>query len=116
MFNAKQALPIANGSSFIVNLNNRRLKFLYARVIFVLDVLDCLYEVCISSRFCYREIREPKNVKLVIDVIQYDLPPVKRALLFACGNSLVCETVDDARKVAFGMQDRHKVSVSKCNI
>ncbi len=56
-----------------------------------------------------REIREPKNVKLVIDVIKYDLPPVKRALLFACGNALVCETVDDARKVAFGLQERHKV-------
>jgi len=56
-----------------------------------------------------REIREPRGVKLVIDVIRYDLPVVKRALQFTCGNSLVCETADDARKVAFGQYQRHKV-------
>ena len=55
-----------------------------------------------------REIREPKNVKLVVDVIRYNPPTIKKALLFACGNALVCETVEDARKVAFGGQERHK--------
>ncbi|KAK7102755.1 structural maintenance of chromosomes protein 1A-like [Littorina saxatilis] len=55
-----------------------------------------------------RDIREPKNVKLVIDVIRYDPPVIKKALLFACGNALVCETVEDARRVAFGGQERHK--------
>ena len=49
-----------------------------------------------------REIREPKNVKLVVDVIRYDPPCIKKAL--------VCETVEDARKVAFGLHDRHKVN------
>lgn len=58
----------------------------------------------------YREIREPKNVKLVVDVIRYDPPSIKKALLFACGNALVCDTVEDARHVAFGTHDRHKVS------
>ncbi|XP_021341818.1 structural maintenance of chromosomes protein 1A-like [Mizuhopecten yessoensis] len=55
-----------------------------------------------------REFSEPRNVKLVVDVIRYDPPVVKKALLFACGNSLVCETVEDARRVAFGKQERHK--------
>ncbi|PVD24300.1 hypothetical protein C0Q70_14771 [Pomacea canaliculata] len=55
-----------------------------------------------------RDIREPKNVKLVIDVIRYDPPVIKKALLFACGNALVCETVEDARRVAFGGPERHK--------
>lgn len=55
-----------------------------------------------------REIREPRGVKLVIDVIKYDLPACKRALMFTCGNSLVCESADDARKVAFGQYQRHK--------
>lgn len=55
-----------------------------------------------------REIREPKNVKLVVDVIRYDPPSIKKALIFACGNALVCETVEDARKVAFGGHERHK--------
>jgi len=49
--------------------------------------------------FVYREIRQPANVKLVFDVIRYDPPVIKKALLYACGNALVCETVDDARQV-----------------
>ncbi|ESN94054.1 hypothetical protein HELRODRAFT_187454 [Helobdella robusta] len=55
-----------------------------------------------------RDIKEPKNVKLVVDVIRYDPPCIKKALLFACGNALVCETVEDARKVAFNLTERHK--------
>jgi len=51
-------------------------------------------------------------VKLFVDVIRYDPPAIKKALLFACGNSLVCDTVEDARKVAFGAQERHKVKFS----
>ena len=47
-------------------------------------------------------------MKLVIDVIRYDPPCIKKALLFACGNALVCDTVEDARKVAFGLTERHK--------
>ena len=57
----------------------------------------------------FREIRDPKNVKLVVDVIRYDPPSIKKALIFACGNALVCESVEDARKVAFGLMERHKV-------
>ena len=59
--------------------------------------------------FNFREIKDPKNVKLVVDVIRYDPPCIKKALLFACGNALVCETVEDARKVAFNLTERHKV-------
>ncbi|XP_078487137.1 structural maintenance of chromosomes protein 1A [Ciona intestinalis] len=55
-----------------------------------------------------RTIREPNGVKLVIDVIKYDLPAIKKALQFTCGNSLVCESAEDARKVAFGQVQKHK--------
>eukprot|EP00057_Strongylocentrotus_purpuratus_P031908 XP_786064.2 PREDICTED: structural maintenance of chromosomes protein 1A isoform X1 [Strongylocentrotus purpuratus] len=55
-----------------------------------------------------REIREPRGVRLVIDVIRYDPPNVKKALMYACGNALVCETVEDARTIAFGRYERHK--------
>ena len=59
-----------------------------------------------------REIKDPKNVKLVVDVIRYDPACIKKALLFACGNALVCETVEDARRVAFNLSERHKVCLS----
>ena len=47
-----------------------------------------------------RELQEPKNVKLVLDVIKYDKQYYK-ALLYACGNALVCDHDDDARKLAY---------------
>lgn len=47
-------------------------------------------------------------MKLVVDVIRYDPPIIKKALHYACGNALVCETVEDARQVAYHMEQRHK--------
>ena len=58
-----------------------------------------------------REIREPRNTKMLFDVIQCKPPQLKKALLFAVANCLVCETDEDARSLAFGNTtgERHKV-------
>ncbi|VDN12431.1 unnamed protein product [Dibothriocephalus latus] len=56
-----------------------------------------------------REINDPPNVHLVIDVITCDPVIAKKALQFACGNALVCETVEHARYVAYSMGERKKV-------
>ena len=40
-------------------------------------------------------------MKLIVDVIQCEPPIIKKALLYACGNALVCETVEDARQVNY---------------
>jgi hypothetical protein len=69
-----------------------------------------LFVAHIQEFLLFRDIKDPKNVKLVVDVIRYDPPSIKKALLFACGNALVCETVEDARRVAFNLSERHKVS------
>lgn len=45
----------------------------------------------------------------MIDVIRYEPPHIKKALQYACGNALVCENVEDARRIAFGGPYRHKV-------
>ena len=55
-----------------------------------------------------REIRDPYGVKLVFDVIKFEPPAIKKALLYACGNALVCESTEDARLVAFGGNQRLK--------
>ncbi|PAA92637.1 hypothetical protein BOX15_Mlig017759g1 [Macrostomum lignano] len=55
-----------------------------------------------------RGIKSPENVHLVIDVIHFDPPTIKKALQFACGNALVCETVEDARYVAYKTGGRKK--------
>lgn len=56
------------------------------------------------------KLRELKGAKLVIDVIRYEPPHIKKALQYACGNALVCDNVEDARRIAFGGHQRHKVS------
>ena len=57
-----------------------------------------------------RDIREPRNTKMLIDVIKFQPPQVKRAVLFSVGNTLVCESDEDARRLAFGSGgERQKV-------
>lgn len=55
-----------------------------------------------------RNIKEPRNVRLLYDVLQYDPSEIKRAVLFATNNALVCETPEDASKVAYEMEDGHR--------
>ncbi|XP_077485718.1 structural maintenance of chromosomes 1 isoform X2 [Amblyomma americanum] len=55
-----------------------------------------------------RSIMQPKNVKLLYDVLQYDPPAIKRAVLYATNNALVCETADDASRVAYDLGDNKR--------
>jgi len=48
------------------------------------------------------------TVKPIIDVILFD-PSVQKAILYAVGNTLVCESLDEARKLGFGTRERNKV-------
>merc|ERR1712223_893485 len=52
-----------------------------------------------------RNITTPKGVKLLYDVLRYEPQDIKRAVLFVTNNSLVCETPDDAMKVAYELED-----------
>merc|ERR1712066_936700 len=52
-----------------------------------------------------RNIQQPKGVKLLYDVLRYDPPDIKQAVLFVTNNALVCETPDDAMKVAYELED-----------
>ena len=46
------------------------------------------------------------SVKLVMEVMKFD-HSFKRAVQYACGNTVVCETLDDAKKLAFGQSRRN---------
>merc|ERR1711936_657933 len=52
-----------------------------------------------------RNISNPRGVKLLYDVLQFEPADIKRAVLFVTNNSLVCETPEDAMKVAYEMDD-----------
>lgn len=53
-------------------------------------------------------LREVQGAKMVVDVVQcaQNAPQLKRVIQYVCGNSLVCETVKDARRIAFDGPER----------
>lgn len=59
-----------------------------------------------------RNIKEPRGVKLLYDVLQFDPQAISRAVMFATNNALVCETPEDAMKVAYELGDRQRYDVS----
>lgn len=71
--------------------------------------LDYLQAKPLKQRL--RDIKEPRQVKLVYDVLKFDPPEIEKAVLFATNNALVCETPEDAMKVAYEI-DRSRYDVS----
>lgn len=61
--------------------------------------------------FC-SNIQEPKNVKLLYDVLHFSPKDIDRAVLFATNNALVCETPEDANKVAYEMDKKARYDVN----
>ncbi|XP_053318684.1 structural maintenance of chromosomes protein 1B [Spea bombifrons] len=54
------------------------------------------------------KLREIKGSKMMIDVIQTATTSLKKVIQFVCGNGLVCETVKEARHIAFDGPERIK--------
>ncbi|XP_011704616.1 PREDICTED: structural maintenance of chromosomes protein 1A-like [Wasmannia auropunctata] len=48
-----------------------------------------------------RAIKEPKNVKLLYDVLDISTAEINTAVLFVTKNTLVCETIEDAMTIAY---------------
>uniref|UniRef100_A0AC35THI3 Structural maintenance of chromosomes protein n=1 Tax=Rhabditophanes sp. KR3021 TaxID=114890 RepID=A0AC35THI3_9BILA len=71
---------------------------------------DVLNVTTLNERI--RNFPDSKGIKLVFDVLQIsNISNVRKAVQFVCGNAVVCETLDDARKMAFGhdtSQERFK--------
>ncbi|KAK4336661.1 hypothetical protein RND71_043665 [Anisodus tanguticus] len=55
-----------------------------------------------------RTIQNPKGVRLVFDVLKFDPPAVEKAVLYATNNALICETPEDANKVAFELSNNKR--------
>ncbi|XP_077425692.1 structural maintenance of chromosomes protein 1B isoform X2 [Vanacampus margaritifer] len=57
-------------------------------------------------------LREIAGAKLVVDVVlinaSTNIPHLKRVVQFVCGNTLVCETIKEARSIAFDGKQRLK--------
>lgn len=61
-------------------------------------------------------LREVPGAKMVVDVVQVTAatgaPQLRKVVQFVCGNALVCETIKEARYLAFGGQERIKVKLT----
>lgn len=61
-------------------------------------------------------LREIPGAKMVIDVVQINAAAgaaqLRKMVQFVCGNALVCETIKEARSLAFDGQQRIKVNLA----
>uniref|UniRef100_UPI00358FC219 structural maintenance of chromosomes protein 1A-like n=1 Tax=Myxine glutinosa TaxID=7769 RepID=UPI00358FC219 len=53
-----------------------------------------------------KRLRDIQGAKLVFDVIRFNPPKIRQAVLFACGNTLLCDTTESAKHFAFNSTDR----------
>ncbi|KAJ8940823.1 hypothetical protein NQ314_010581, partial [Rhamnusium bicolor] len=67
--------------------------------------LDYLQTKPVKERL--RCITEPKGVKLIYDVLQFEPQAIAKAVMFATNNALVCETPEDAMKAAYELGGRY---------
>ncbi|RLU19349.1 hypothetical protein DMN91_007906 [Ooceraea biroi] len=72
--------------------------------------LDSLKTVTLKEKL--RSVQELPNVKLLYDVIDILSPEISKAVLFVTENTLVCETAEDTRKLAFEIWHRRYNCVS----
>lgn len=54
------------------------------------------------------KLREIKGAKMMIDVVQTAIPQLKKVIQFVCTNALVCETIKEAKQIAFDGPERLK--------
>lgn len=64
-------------------------------------------------------LRTVAGAKMLVDVVQIGaavgVNQLRKAVHFVCGNTLVCESIKDAKSVAFDGPERHKVTFHGTN-
>lgn len=59
-----------------------------------------------------RAIKDPKNTKLLYDILNFSPADIKQAVLFATNNALVCDTPEDAMRAAYEIDGANRYDVS----
>ncbi|KAJ1165645.1 hypothetical protein NDU88_006063 [Pleurodeles waltl] len=54
------------------------------------------------------KLREIRGAKMMIDVVQTAIPQLRKVIQFVCTNALVCETIKEAKQIAFDGSERIK--------
>ncbi|XP_069483788.1 structural maintenance of chromosomes protein 1B [Ambystoma mexicanum] len=54
------------------------------------------------------KLRDVKGTKMMVDVVQSAIPQLKKVIHFVCANALVCESIKEAKQIAFDGPERLK--------
>ena len=65
---------------------------------------DLFLTRCLPGARRLRELQD-RNVKLAVDLLEFE-EPVAKAVWYACGNTLVTETLEQAKSLAYGTAPR----------
>ena len=61
-------------------------------------------------------LREIRVAKMMVDIIQVNAAAgatqLRKVVQFVCGNAVVCETIKEARRIAFDGRERIKVRLT----
>lgn len=71
--------------------------------------LDSISPTPISQRF---RDQLPAKYRLAIDVLDFD-PKYQNAVLYAVGNAVICDTLEDARELSYGRDQQVKIVTLK---
>lgn len=63
-----------------------------------------------------RNIRDPSNVHLLYDILDFKPKEIHKAVLFSTNNALVCESQDDANRVAYDLEPGQRFDVCKTSL
>lgn len=70
--------------------------------------------LCVQVSPLNERLREIPGAKMVVDVVQFNMSTnaaqLKKVVQYVCGNALVCESIKDARSLAFDQEQRVKVN------
>lgn len=72
-----------------------------------MDSKHCLFALQVKP--INEKLREVKGAKMMVDVVQTPFAPLKKVIQFVSGNALICETVKEAKHIAFDGPVRLKV-------
>jgi len=77
----------------------------------------CAYNIDVFMNICNymiscRNIREPANVHLLYDILDFKPKEIEQAVKFCTNNALVCESQEDANRVAYDLEPGQRFDVS----
>ncbi|KAM6093502.1 LOW QUALITY PROTEIN: structural maintenance of chromosomes protein 1B-like [Chlamydotis macqueenii] len=97
----KKVLGVLNGDQQQMEREMNLASSIEKEVLFLQREIPIRQKTSVSVKPINEKLREIKGAKLMVDVVQTPFPQVKKVIQFVSGNGLICETVKEAKQIAF---------------